>query len=187
MDDKALLTISLLSNKATPLKELIIGRMGDCIGTRLITACSKKFEVPEHVVEFGFIKRPDLFGVSKDREPTYFTKDMQVTVKTGEIYIRVLPNTRLDDIEAIWSLINKEQQKLSGYTSQSKAAYEPSLMYAIYKQRLPNKDGKRKSFDMIFRMYEQGKLPNYKGSTSLNSSDSLERHYRRHMPKPDSM
>lgn len=188
--------ISLLTNKDISLKQTIFETYGECRGSQIIEETTKRFEVPERVVAYGFVKRPDLVGVAKDREPSYLTKEsfsrrdgtaIPLTIDTDEIYIRISPNTRLEDIEAIWSLINKEQQRMPSYVSRSNASFNPSLIYAIYKQRLADADGKHKSFELIFRLYQKGELPNYEGSTGLSSSDSLERHFRRHMPKPDSI
>ena len=189
-DDQVLIIFNMVWSKETSLKKSLIGHLGNCLGAQLIEATAKRFEVPEHVVEYGFIKRPDLFGVSRDRDPYYFTgKDSKnMNIKPNEIYIRVYANTRFEDLETIWPLVKREQQKFPEYTPQSKATFTPGLVYAIYKQRLINENGKREHFEVIFKMYQHGKLPGYDGSTtSHNSSDSLERHFRRHMPKPDTM
>ena len=169
--------INLQTSEDNSLKKQIIERLGECLGSQIIEDTVIKFEVPEHVVEYGFTRQPNL---------SMATEKMPTILKTNEdIIITISPNTRLSDIEAIWPLVNLKQKEFKSYTTQSQSTANYKLIYAIYKQRLTDKNGKRKSFEKIFRLYQDNKLTGYNGSTNLNSSDSLERYYIRHKPKTD--
>lgn len=154
-------------------------------GTRMIRAMAKKFEVSIPVIEQGIAYNKNLplsYSGHYNNQP-YIEK-----ISDDQLAIYINPNTRLKDIESIWFIVQEKQKELSSHTSQSKASTNPSLVYAIYKQRLPNDTGKRLSFEEIFINYQNGTLSDYSGSTiQFKSSDSLERYYHKHMPKTDSL
>jgi len=154
-------------------------------GVLMIQAMAKKFEVSTFIIEQGlaYVKNLPLSYTNQYSSQPYLEK-----IKDNKIAIYINSKTRLKDIESIWFIVQEKQRELSSYTPQSKASTNPSLVYAIYKQRLPNKVDKRLSFEKIFINYQNGTLPDYRGSTTqFNSSDSLERYYHKHMPKTDAL
>lgn len=181
--------ISLITDNPHPLKKHIEQLHGSSVGIKLIETAAQRFNLPEHVIEYGFVKRPDIRGVVDSRKPILFSEPhQQITINPDELVIKLYSNTRLEDIEGLWPIINQRQVLMNGYTPQLKSTYDPELIYAIYKQRLPDANDKSVTFEEIFRMYQDRTLPGYSGSdTQWHSSDTLARHYRRHFPKPDSL
>ncbi len=154
-------------------------------GTLMIRAMAKKFEVSIPVIELGlaYNKNLPLSYIGHYNNLPYIEK-----ISDDQLAIYINPNTRLKDIESIWSIVHEKQKELNSHTSQSKTSTNPSLVYAIYKQRLLNGKGKRLSFEEIFISYQSETLPDYSGSTTqFKSSDSLERYYHKYMPKTDSL
>lgn len=181
--------IQLTSTKDNSLKAQLDEQCGHCDGTNIIETAARKFEVPEHIIEYGFIKRPELRGVSDERRPQVLTSQNEtVTIRHDELVIKIRPNTRFEDIEEIWPLVNSMQKKFTGYTPKLDTTQQYALIYAIYKLRLSDKNGKRSTFYNIFRKYQDGGLPGYKGSTTqIKSADSLSAKYRQFIPKPNEM
>ena len=147
--------------------------------SKQIDKLANKFEVSRNVIEDGLeyiIQLP----VNRSSQPHVTIND------DGTLSINITPNTRLRDVKAIWHIVNKKQKETKKRIPQSKNSYNPKLIHALYKQRLKGADNKRKSWEKIFRDYQDG-LIGYKGSTiQYKSSDSLERFYLRHKPKTDS-
>jgi len=178
------------------VKFLLIGKYSLCSqlteekgrnnkGTLMIQAMAKKFEVSTSIIEQGlaYIKNLPLSYINQYSNQPYVEK-----ISNDKLAIYINSKTRLKDIESIWFIVKEKQKKLNNYTAQSKASFNPGLVYAIYKQRLPNTEGKHLSFEKIFNNYRDGTLSDYSGSTTqFNSSDSLERYYRKHMPKTDAL
>jgi hypothetical protein len=164
----------------------------------MIETAARRFEIPEYLIEYGLIKFPAARGVDTERRPQVFTKrslnlrsesdeNPKLEIRDNEIVIKVFPNTRLKDVEAHWFIVESKQKKMQPYVPQLKTTSNPELLYAIYKQRLLNDTGKRKSFPAIFEMYKNDTLPGYKGSTHFDVSDSLAKYYRDHKPNPNIM
>ena len=106
------------------------------------------------------------------------------------IAIELTAYTTIKDVEAIWFMIKEKQKEIKKRLNfakiQSQAGENPKLIYAIYKQRLKDKNGKRKTYTKIFKLYQDGKLPRYTGrEKQYNSAESLKRYYYTHGPKWD--
>jgi hypothetical protein len=185
-DERIILLLTV--SKDCPLKGRLKDKYGVCKGVTLIEDTAKRFEVPEYVIEYGFIKHPEIRGVSESA-PIIFNADNQsVSIANDEMVLKIFTNTRLKDIEKIWGLVNRMQMDLKGYKPQSQSTSFFKLIYAIYKQRLPDRYGKRKPFSAIFDLYQGGTLPGYKGSTTQFKSDhSLAAKYRQFMPKSNEL
>ena len=115
----------------------------------MIHEAAQNFEVSTKTIENG-LGNYNLYP-RPSRMPMPMLKDGELTIKINE-------NTRLKDIEKIWFMVNEEQKKLPNYRTKSQSNVRPDLIYAIYKQRLIDKTGKRKSFPEIFRMYKIGHI-----------------------------
>jgi len=177
--------IFLNLNKESICSLLIAKKGKNSKGVLMIQAMAKKFEVSTFIIEQGlaYSKNLPLSYTNHYSNQPYLEK-----INDNKIAICINSKTRLKDIEAIWFIVQEKQKELKSYTAQSKSSFYPDLVYAIYKQRLPNGIGKRLSFEKIFIKYQCGTLPDYNSSTiQFKSSDSLERYYRKYMPKTDTL
>lgn len=144
-----------------------------------IDKLANKFEVSRAIIEEG-LEYVHQLPVNRLNQPHIIIND------DNSLSINITPTTRLRDVKDIWHLVNKKQNETKKRLAQSKSSYNTKLIYVLYKQRLKTPDGKRKSWEKIFKVYQDGLL-DYKGSTTqYNSSDTLERFYLRHKPKTDS-
>ena len=93
------------------------------------------------------------------------------------INISLYPHVTQKSFLELWDEIAKAKKQLD-----VKTRYRPpenhALVYAVFKAR------KRFKFSEIFKLYSEGKLPGYKGSTiQYTSEDSLERYYNKYKPR----
>ncbi len=175
----------LLAQKGDLLDRLLtIDSATSCVG--LIKEAATNFEVPEYIIELGLIDNKEIRGFAQHQPLVRGSGDV---VSEDTLAIEITAYTTQKDIQAIWFLVEEKQkqllEKLKLNKHQAQAGENPKLIYAIYKQRLKDKNGKRKTFAQIFSLYEQRALPLYNGVPSHNSPDSLKRYFYTHMPKWD--
>jgi len=180
------IVIGLTACKEDPLKLKLKSILGQCDGVKIIEETATLFEIPEHVVEYGFIKHTNFRSISSGRTPIiYGPKSKAVNIESNELVIKIFPNTRWEDLEENWKVIKHMQKELIGYKPHLKTSSKYELLYAIYKQQLRSNPEGHKTFPQIFEMYEKGTLPGYSGPRKMNYDESLARFYRRNKPKPD--
>ena len=96
------------------------------------------------------------------------------------VFVRVAPTASYDDFINSWESI-KIFQGLAwdNYkATKNKLPLEIDLLYAIFRAR-----SKNLKFSEIFQLYQEGKLPQYKGSTGqFTSEHSLAAYYRKYRP-----
>lgn len=92
------------------------------------------------------------------------------------------PKTTLQQIADEWDYIQELMGTIWYNTNtKSKSPENPALIYTVFKAR-----AKGLTFTEIFRKYQAGELIGYNGTNTkqYSSEDSLERYYRKYMPKP---
>ena len=120
------------------------------------------------------------------RMPKYAVRFDQAEQK---YYIEVPANINRTAFEEIWESISLKRQRVDTYTdgtrfqarqgdtTKRKPPQETSLLYAIFRAR------RKLTFTEIFKLYQDGRLPLYHGSTAqFKSPDSLEAYYHKYMP-----
>ncbi len=175
----------LLARNGELLDRLLqINGTNNCL--KLIKQTAVKFEVPESIIELGLIDNKEIRGLAEHQPLIRNSDDV---ISKASLAIEITPYTTQKDIQAIWFIVEEKQkqliEKLKLTKHQAQSGENPKLIYAIYKLRLKDKNGKRKTFAQIFDLYEKRVLPLYSGVPSHNSSDSLKRYFYTHMPKWD--
>ena len=111
----------------------------------------------------------------------FITNNSQYFEKMAFFYA-LGPKTTLQQIVNDWPFIQEYMTAMFSSTyTKSKSPENPELIYAVFKAR-----AKGLTFTEIFKMYQHGKLKGYKSTntTQYSNEDSLERYYRKYMPKP---
>ena len=185
-DNKYSVILMIFNNGAKLTAELSKTASGkNCL--TLIKKTSIRFEVPTFVIEAS-LRYSKHLPIFPKKQPHIMTNGEVV----GEnlIAIELTVYTTIKDIEAIWFIVKEKQKgirkKLNLRSSQAQGGENPKLIYAIYKQRLKNNNGKRKTYAEIFRLYQNDELPGYDGSNNqYKSIESIKRYYYTHGPKWD--
>jgi hypothetical protein len=99
-------------------------------------------------------------------------------LKSGHAKITVDSQATKAEYAAAWEEVLKFRRDAGIRSTKRKSPYDYNLVYALHRARK-----KALTFKEIFRLYSDGTLPLYRGSTSqYKSEDSLEKFYQRHKP-----
>lgn len=128
--------------------------------------------------------------------PEWFDKPVrksrfETVEKDDGLYIKIFPNTNLDDISDRWDSIemakkayfwqwdNKVSKFRAYKPTSNRPIDDPELLYAIHRAR---RNGE--TFPHIYDLYQKGELPYYtdKPTNQFSSSKAIENFYNRYKP-----